>query len=50
MASFCRSELSLVSIAHFTSALADSMDDDGNVVDRGPHGSGSLVISLDALK
>ena len=26
------------------------MDDDGTVVDRGPRGSGSLVVSLDALK
>ena len=35
----------------FTSvALADSMDDDGPVVDRGPRGSGSLVVSLDALQ
>ena len=47
---FCRSELSLVSIARFTSELADSMDDDGTVINRGPCGSGSLVISLDALK
>ena len=39
-----------VSITRFTSALADSMDDDGTVVDRGPRGSGSLVVSLDALK
>ena len=30
-----------VLITHFTSALADSMDDDGTVVDRGPHGSGA---------
>ena len=30
--------------------LADSMDDDGTVVDRGPRGSGSLVVSLDTLK
>ena len=35
---------------YFTSALADSMDDDGTVVDRGPRGSGSLVVSLDVLK
>ena len=48
--SFCRSELSSISITRFTSALADSMDDDGPVVDRGPRGSGSLVVSLDALK
>ena len=33
-----------------TSALADSMDDDGTVIDRGPCGSGSLVVSLDVLK
>ena len=39
-----------LSITHFTSVLADFMDDDGTVVDRGPHGSGSLVLSLDALK
>jgi len=26
------------------------MDDDDTVVDRGPRGSGSLVVSLDALK
>ena len=38
------------SITRFTSALADSMDDDGTVVDRGPRRSGSLVVSLDALK
>ena len=31
-------------------ALADSMDDDGPVVDRGPRVSGSLVVSLDALQ
>ena len=36
-----------VLITHFTSALADSMDDDGTAVDRGPRGSGSLVVSLD---
>ena len=30
--------------------LADSMDDNGTVIDRGPRGSGSLVVSLDALK
>ena len=30
-------------------SIADSMDDDGTVVDRGPRGSGSLVVSLDAL-
>ena len=34
----------------FTSALGDSIDDDGTVVDRGPRRSGSLVVSLDALK
>ena len=39
-----------VLITRFTSALADSMDDDGTVVDRGPRGSGSLVVSLDVLK
>ena len=39
-----------VLITRFTSALADCMDDDGPVVDRGPRGSGSLVVSLDALK
>ena len=40
---------SSVLITRFTSALADSMDDEGTVVDREPHGSGSLVVSLDAL-
>ena len=30
--------------------LADCMDDDGTVVDRGPRGSGSLVVLLDVLK
>ena len=44
------SELFSVSITCFTPALADSVDDDGTVVDRGPRGSGSLVVSLDALK
>ena len=39
-----------VLITRFTSVLADSMDDNGTVVDRGPHGSGSLVVSLDVLK
>ena len=38
---------SVRSMASFSS-LADSMDDDGAVVDR-PRGSGSLVVSLDAL-
>ena len=40
----------LLSITRFTSALADSIDDDGAYVDRGPHGSGSFAVSLDALK
>ena len=50
--SFGGSELSdsLALITCFTSVLADSMDNNGTVVDRGPHGSGSLVVSLDALK
>ena len=39
-----------VLITRFTSVLADSMDDDGTVVDREPRRSGSLVVSLDALK
>ena len=37
-------------ITRFTSVLADSMDDDGTVVERGPRGSGSLAVSLDVLK
>ena len=44
------SELSLVSITRFIFALADSMHDDGTVIDRGPRESGCLVVSLDALK
>ena len=36
-----------VSITRFTSALVDSMDNDGTVIDSG---SGSLVVSLDTLK
>ena len=35
-----------VLITRFTSALADSMDDDGTVVDRGPHGSGAGWVKM----
>ena len=42
--------IGIVSITRFTSALAGSIDNNGTVVDRGPHGSGSLAIPLDALK
>ena len=38
-----------VLITCFTSVLADSMDDDGTILDRGPCGSESLVVSLDVL-
>ena len=38
------------SITRFTSVFADSIDDDGTFVDRGPRGSGSFAVSLDALK
>ena len=33
-----------------TSAFADSLDDDGTFVDRGPCGSGSFAVSLDVFK
>ena len=38
------------SLASLLRLIADSMDDDGTVIDREPFGSGSLVVSLDALK
>ena len=39
-----------VLITGFTSMFADSIDDDSTFVDRGPSGSGSFAVLLDALK